>query len=60
MKTIEALELEESDFIVRAILTPEALRAVSDAEIVFYRGELVKNRNGQITRMLANVRHNNA
>lgn len=54
MRTVEVLELQRHDF-----ATPEgrdaAIRAMRQAQIVIYRGEVVKNRNGRITRRLSEM-----
>jgi len=54
MKTFQALELEPGDF-----HTPEkrdqAVRAMAHAQIVIYRGEVVKNTAGHITRRLSDM-----
>lgn len=54
MKTIEALEVEPGDFHSRE-QAEAAVVAMAHAELVIYRGEVVKNRNGRITRRLSDM-----
>lgn len=54
MRTIEALKLEPGDF-----TTPEKARqaalAMAHAELVIYRGDIVKHLYGRITRRLSAI-----
>lgn len=54
MRNIAALELEPRDF-ETSEKRDQTIRAMGQAELVVYRGEVVKNRNGKITRRLSDL-----
>ena len=54
MRKIEAVEIEADD-VAYGEPKPAARSAMDWTEIVTYRGEVVKNRNGRITRKLSEM-----
>lgn len=56
MKQLKAIELEEPDFQTGPVITQEANDASVDADLVIFRGQLVKNRHGPVQANLTALR----